>query len=41
MFLEKRARKQIDSIDDENMRKILVALHELQGGFQARLDIKK
>ncbi len=41
MFLEKKARKQIESTNDEMKQRIFSALYELQEGFHARLDIKK
>jgi len=41
IFLEKTAKRQIEKLDKEIMRRILESLRELEKGFSARLDIKK
>lgn len=41
IFLEKKASRQIEGLNEEIKKRVLVTLKELEKGFSARLDIKK
>jgi len=41
IFLEKKARRQIEDLNEDMKKRIFLTLNELQKGFSARLDIKK
>lgn len=41
IFLEKKAKRQIDDLNEDMKKRIFSTLNELQKGFSARLDIKK
>ena len=41
VFLEKKARRQIEDLNEDTKKRIFLTLNELEKGFSARLDIKK
>ena len=41
VFLEKKARRQIEDLNEDTKKRIFLTLNELEKGFSVRLDIKK
>ena len=41
VLLEKKARRQIEDLNEDTKKRIFLTLNELEKGFSARLDIKK